>query len=177
MTIVVRPSGDSRAFVDGMQRVAHAIGPRVVIEHIRSADELFAERVITPRRRMVLLTLLAALGLVLALVGVFGTTAYAVTRRTAEIGLRLAVGARPAQVVRTIIRDSAAPVVVGTAIGLGGAAAATRAIESFLFETSPTDPVTLAAVAIVLIVTGAVAALVPALRAAHVDPASTLRAE
>jgi putative ABC transport system permease protein len=177
MTIVVRPASRAAGLTDQMQRVAHAIGPRVVIEHIRSADDLFTERVMTPRRRMILLTLLGALGLVLALVGVFGTTAYAVTRRTAEIGLRLAVGARPAQVVRTIIRDSAAPIVVGTAIGLAGAAAATRAIESFLFQTSPTDPVTLAAVAIVLIVAGTVAALVPALRAATIDPATTLRTE
>ena len=89
----------------------------------------------------------------------------------------MALGARPGQVVRPIVRDSAMPIGVGTAIGVGGALLATRAIESFLFETAPTDPATLAAVAAVLAATGCLAALVPALRAAKVDPASSLRAE
>ena len=124
-----------------------------------------------------LLGLLGGLGLVLALVGVFGMTAYAVTRRTAEIGVRMAFGARPGQVVRTMVRDAAVPIAIGTVLGVGGASAATRVIESFLFETAPTDPVTLGAVAVTLAVVGCRAALVPALRAAKVDPASSLRAE
>ena len=177
MTIVVRHSGEAGGLVDQMQRVARSIGPRTIIDDISTADELFTERVITPRRRMVLLTLLGALGLVLALVGVSGTTAYAVTRRTPEIGVRLAVGARPSQVVGAIVRDSAAPILVGTAIGLIGAALMTRAIEGFLFDTSPTDPATLATVAVVLIVAGTLAALAPALRAATIDPVVTLRVE
>lgn len=177
MTVVIRYSSSAGGVVEQMRRIAQSIGPRVIIDEFRSSDELFAERVVTPRRRLVLLSLLGALALVLALVGVFGTTAYAVTRRSAEIGLRLAVGARPAQVVRTIVRDSAMPVALGTAIGLGAAALLTRAIQSFLFETSPTDPLTLASVAAVLIICGALAALVPALRAARIDPASTLRTE
>jgi ABC-type lipoprotein release transport system permease subunit len=113
----------------------------------------------------------------LALVGVFGMTAYTVTRRTAEIGLRLALGARPAQVVRTMVRDSAMPIVIGVGLGVGGAALTTRAIESFLFETAPTDPATLSTVAVMLVAAGCLAALAPALRAAKVDPASTLRAQ
>jgi ABC-type lipoprotein release transport system permease subunit len=104
-------------------------------------------------------------------------TRYAVTRRTGEIGVRLAFGARPGQVVRTILRDSAVPIVAGTALGVGGAVLATRVIESFLFETAPRDPMTLAAVAAVLAVTACLAAFVPALRAAKVDPASSLRSE
>jgi ABC-type antimicrobial peptide transport system permease subunit len=126
---------------------------------------------------MVLLALLGGLGLALALVGVFGMTAYAVTRRTAEIGVRMAFGARPDQVVRTMLRDSAIPIVIGTILGLAVAAAATRLIASFLFETAPTDRVTLIAVALTLAVSGCIAALLPAMRAARVDPARTLRAE
>jgi putative ABC transport system permease protein len=125
----------------------------------------------------VLLGLLGSLGLILALVGVFGMTAYAVARRTAEIGVRMAFGARPGQVVRTMTRDSAVPVAIGAIAGVGGALLATRLIESFLFETSPRDPLTLAAVAVTLAVTGCLAALVPAFRAARVDPALSLRAE
>lgn len=132
---------------------------------------------ITPRRQTVLLGLLGALGLTLALVGVFGMTAYAVTWRTAEIGVRMALGARPDQVVGTMLRDAAIPVLAGTAAGIGAARLATRTIESFLFQTAPSDPVTLAAVAATVVVTGCAAGLVPALRAGRVDPAVTLRAE
>ncbi len=160
-----------------MRRLAQSIGPRVLVERIRTGHDWFGDRVITPRRRTVLLGLLGGLGLALALVGVFGMTAYAVTRRTAEIGVRMAFGARPAQVVQTMVRDSAIPISIGVALGVGGAALATRVIESFLFETAPTDPLTLAAVAVILATAGCLAALVPALRAAKVDPASSLRAD
>ena len=174
---VVRRSGPVRDLGDRLREAAHAIGPRVLVERIRSADDLFGDAVMTPRRRLVLLAILGGFGLVLALVGVFAMTAYAVTRRTAEIGVRLAFGARPAQVVRTILRDSAAPIVVGTGLGVAGASAATRLIESFLFETAPRDPVTLTVVAMTLALAGCLAALGPALRAANVDPAISLRAE
>ena len=113
----------------------------------------------------------------LALVGVFGMTAYSVTRRTAEVGVRMAFGALPGQVVRTMLRDAAVPIAIGTALGVAGAVAATRIIESFLFATPPTDPVTLATVAVTLATTGCLAALVPSMRAAKVDPASSLRSE
>ena len=177
MLVVLRPSTASPGLAAELRQMAQAIGPRVLIEGIRTGDDWFGDRVITPRRRTVLLGLLGGLGLVLALVGVFGMTAYAVTRRTIEIGVRMAFGARPGQVVRTMVGDAAAPIGIGIALGVGGAALAARAIESFLFETAPADPVTLAAVAMTLAVAGGLAALVPALRAARVDPASSLRAE
>jgi len=177
MIAVVRPTGAVPALGDRLREAAHAIGPRVLVEGIRRADDLFGNAVITPRRRLVLLGLLGSFGLMLALVGVFAMTAYAVTRRTSEIGVRLAFGARPAQVVRTILWDSAIPIIAGTALGVAGAAAATRLIESFLFDTAPRDPVTLTTVAVTLAIAGCLAALVPALRAAKVDPAVSLRAE
>jgi len=144
---------------------------------LRRATDWFDDRILTPRRRTVLLSLIGGLGLLLALVGVFGMTAYAVARRTAEIGVRIAFGAAPLQVVQTILRDSAAPILIGTLVGLGGAAAGTRIIQSFLFETEPTDPATFAVVALLLVGTGGLAALVPALRAARIDPAMTLRTD
>jgi predicted permease len=177
MTIVMRTSAGHAALAEQLRDVARSLGPRVMVERIRSADDWFDERVITPRRRTVLLSLLGGLGLTLALVGVFAMTGYAVTRRTAEIGVRMAFGARPWQVVRTMLRDAVVPTVAGTVAGVVLSLAATRVIASFLFEIAATDPVTLAAVAITLTATGTMAALVPALRAATVDPASTLRAE
>ena len=177
MMIVMRPSGPIQGLPDQLRRVAAGIGPRVLVERIRTSEELFGERVVTPRRRTVLLGLLGGLGMTLALVGVFGMTAYSVTRRTSEIGVRLAFGARPGQVVRTMLRDSAIPIAIGTMLGVGGAFFATRVIKSFLFDTAPTDPLTLGAVAMVIAATGCIAALVPAMRAARIDPASSLRTD
>jgi putative ABC transport system permease protein len=177
MMVVVRPTGRVPDLGDRLRQAAQSIGPRVLIERIRTANDWFGDRVITPRRRTVLLGLLGGLGLALALVGVFGMTAYAVARRTLEIGVRMAFGARPGQVVAAMVRDSAVPIVLGTLAGLGGAVAATRVIASFLFQTEPTDPATLAAVAVVLATAGCLAAWLPARRAARVDPVATLRAE
>ena len=177
MMVVLRPSGRVPALGDRLRQTAQSIGPRVLIERIRTANDWFGDRVITPRRRAVLLGLLGGLGLVLALVGIFGMTAYAVSRRTAEIGVRMAFGAQPGQVVRTIVRDSAVPIAIGTVLGLAGAALVTRVIESFLFETAPTDTLTFTTVALMLVAAGCLAAFVPAMRAARVDPVATLRAE
>ena len=177
MMIVVRPSDDLPVLADELRRVAQSIGPRVLVERIRSADDWFDDRVITPRRRTVLLGLLGGLGLVLAVVGVLGMTAYAVARRTAEIGVQMALGARPNQVVRTIVRDSVVSIGAGTVLGVGGALLATRVIESFLFETAPNDPGTLAAVVVILATVACAAAFVPALRATKIDPVSSLRVE
>ena len=177
MMVVMRLSGTVSGLSEQLRQVARGIGPRVLVERIRSGDELFDARVLTPRRRTVLLSLLGGLGMALALVGVFGMTAFSVARRTSEIGVRMAFGARPDQVVRTMMRDAAIPIAIGTVLGIGGALAATRVIESFLFATAPTDPVTLAAVAVTLAAAGCLAALVPAMRAAKVDPATSLRAD
>ena len=178
MLVVLRTSGRTPPDLGQQLRsAAQSIGPRVLIERIRTGNDWFGDRVLTPRRRTVLLSLLGGLGLVLALVGVFGMTAYAVARRTAEIGVRMAFGARPGQVVLTMLRDSVWPIAIGTLAGIGGAMLSTRVIESFLFQTTPTDPLTFAGVAAALAVTGCLAALIPALRAARVDPVSTLRTE
>jgi len=103
-------------------------------------------------------------------------TAYAVERRTQEIGVRMAFGARPRDVVTAMLADAALPVGVSIALGLGGAAVATRLIATFLFDTTPTDPATLAAVVVTLSAAAAAAALIPARRAARVDPITALRA-
>jgi len=117
------------------------------------------------------------LGLLLAFVGVFGITAFAVGRRTQEIGVRVACGARPVDVVITMVRDAAWPVCIGLVAGSAGAALTTRVIATFLFETSPTDPSTFAAVALIIGCAACVAAYIPARRAALVDPVAALRAE
>jgi ABC-type antimicrobial peptide transport system permease subunit len=124
---------------------------------------------------MLLLSLLGAFGLVLTLVGIFSMTAYAVARRTREIGLRVAFGARPAQVMGVMIRDAGWPIVLGLVAGLGGTYYTARLVKSFLFQTPPHDIPTLAA-AVVLLGAGALAAAwLPARRAAAIDPIRALR--
>jgi predicted permease len=177
MTIVIRATESATVTAHQLRQTALSIGPRVIVEDVRSGRESYGDTITTPRQRTVLLALLGALGLLLALVGIFGMTAYAVARRTREIGVRMAFGARPGHVVRRMVADAAWPIAIGTVLGLGTAALTTRVIESFLFETTPTDPVTFATAAVALATTGLIAAWLPARRAARVDPVAALRAE
>jgi ABC-type antimicrobial peptide transport system permease subunit len=149
----------------------------VIVERIRSGRDWFGDQVATPRQRTTLFSLLGGLGLLLTLVGIFGTTAYAVARRTQEVGIRMALGARVGQMVGAIVIDAARPVALGLGIGLAAAFALTRVIGSFLFETEPNDPLTFGLAVVALAATALCAAWIPARRAAHVDPVKALRAE
>jgi ABC-type antimicrobial peptide transport system permease subunit len=125
-------------------------------------------------------TVAAALGLIavtFASIGVFGVFAYLVQQRTREIGVRMALGARPRQIVAFILRSSSPALVIGLGLGFGGALAASRFIESSLIGISPLDPLAYAAVVIVLAAAAGVAVLVPAARAIRIDPVTALRCE
>jgi len=126
---------------------------------------------------MVLLGLLAGVGLLLTVVGIFSMTAYAVARRTREIGVRIAFGADKPDVVRAMVHDAIWPMALGLVAGAGGAFFATRVIASLLFQTTPHDPVALAAALGTLAVSAIVAAWIPARRAALVDPVVALRTD
>jgi ABC-type antimicrobial peptide transport system permease subunit len=173
--VVVRSNLPATALEPLLREVAVAAGPPVVIDRIRHGSDWLSDRVATPRQRTVLLGLMGGLGLVLTLVGIFGTTAYAVGRRTQEIGVRMALGAQPRQVVAAVLFDSLWPTLTGIVVGLGAATLATRVIASFLFNTEPTDPGTFAAAAVLMALAAALAAWIPARRAALVDPVEALR--
>ncbi|MPY87200.1 MAG: FtsX-like permease family protein [Luteitalea sp.] len=177
LSIVLRPRASATLSADRLLQMARAVGPQVLVGRIRSGSHDLADNVATPRHRTLLLSLLGGLGMLLTLVGIFSMTAYAVARRTQEIGIRMAFGAGPADVVRAMVRDAAWPALLGLAVGMAGAFYATRLIASFLFETTSHDPVTFAAVAVLMGVAALVAAWVPARRAARVDPVIALRAE
>ncbi|HWB16414.1 MAG TPA: ABC transporter permease [Vicinamibacterales bacterium] len=177
LKIVVRTQSLTPALADGLRRAAESVGPRVFVDRIRPGTDWFDDRIVTEHHRTELIGLLGALGLLLALVGVASVTAYAVARRTREIGVRMTFGARPGQVVRTMMADAVRPVVVGLGAGLIGAFFATRVVASFLFETTVHDPATFAAVIATMIMSAGLAAWLPARRAARVDPVVALRAE
>jgi putative ABC transport system permease protein len=177
MSIAFRTRAGFAVPAEQLRSAAQTVGPRALVEAVRPGADWLGENTSRTRRRTMLFTLLGALGVTLALVGIFSMTAYAVASRTREIGVRMALGARAAQVVRTMLQDAAAPVILGTVIGLAAAAAATRVIASFLFNTTPADPLTFAVAAMALIAAGSVAAWLPARYAARVDPIRALRAE
>jgi putative ABC transport system permease protein len=178
LVIVVRPStATAPAMFSALRNAARIDGMPVIVRRVRTGNEWWSASVVTDRQRTVLLALLGALGLVLALVGVFGVTSFAVSRRTSEIGVRMALGASSGQVVMAMVKESALPMALGILAGLIGASMLTKVISTFLFQTDARDPLSFAAVACVLAVSGAIAAWIPARRAARVDPAVALRAE
>ncbi len=176
-TIIARPQGSASALATQLRAAAQSLGPRVRAPTITIGDPRFVDSIAQDRQRTLLLGVLGSLGLALALVGILATTAYSVARRTSEIGVRMAMGAAPGQVVREIVRDAAWPILIGLVIGLAGAFLSTRAIASYLFETTPHDPVALAGATMILGLVGCLAAWLPARKAAFVDPVTTLRSE
>ena len=177
LAMVMRVRGGGRISPDRLKQIAESIGPRVLVGRVLSASDLIDQSVERQRHRMLLLTLLGGSGLLLTLVGVFGMTAYAVARRTREIGVRVALGATSMDVLTMMLVDVAKPVAIGIVLGLVGAAFATRIIASFLFQTAPRDPGTFALVALTVAGTACVAAWVPSRRALRVDPVKALRVE
>jgi ABC-type antimicrobial peptide transport system permease subunit len=119
----------------------------------------------------------AALALTLAMVGIFGVLAYTVEQRTREFGVRMALGASAGTVLRLVVGSAARVIAIGAAIGLAAAAALSQTISTFLFGVEPLDPLTFASVALVLMLTAAIALVGPALRAVRVNPVDAFRAE
>jgi len=129
------------------------------------------------RLTMVLLLVAAATVLGLAVTGIYGVLSYAVSRRTAELGVRIALGARPAAVVRMVVRQGVQLTLAGIGVGVVGAVVLTGYLRALLYEVSPTDPVAFAAMAALLFAVALAASYVPARRAAKVDPMTALRSE
>ena len=177
MTIVVRSSGDPLAAAGGVQHEVAALDPEQAVYNVRTLSELLSGSLAAHRFIMALLTGFALLALALATVGVYGVIAGSVERRTGEIGLRLAVGADPGDVLRMVLGQAARLAAAGVAIGLTAAFALTRVMQSLLFGVGATDPATFAAVAVVLVSAALLASYVPARRAARVDPLVALRYE
>ena len=153
------------------------IDPALPIAKVSAIEDLVSSSIAQPRFNMMLIIGLALSAAVLAAVGVYGLVTYAVTRRTVEIGLRTALGADPARTFRLVVGSALRLVIVGVAVGLVGAVALSRSIESLLFGVAPLDPQTYVAAGLSLVAVGLAAASLPAARAARIDPVRALRLE
>ena len=176
-TLVVRGGGDAAALAGPVRAAIHAIDPAVPISDVATLEQLFGATVARPRFSLFLLGSFALLALAIAAVGTYGVMSFLVGQRTREIGVRVALGARRGAVMALIMREALRLGAAGVALGLALALALTRALATLLFGVRPTDPATYAGVAAVLGVLLAIAAYLPARRAARVDPMTALRSE
>jgi predicted permease len=174
MALVVRTTGDPAGYAPSLRRVVRSVDSSLPLYDVLTMKEALSADAAGARFSTWLLSLLAAAGLVLAAVGIYGVVAYFVTQRTPEIGLRLALGATPRSVLMMVVRHGAALTVAGVTIGLTGALAATRMVTTMLFEITATDPPAYAGGAIALLAIALFACVVPALRAVRVSPMQSL---
>jgi putative ABC transport system permease protein len=172
--IVSRSQGQSGTLGPAMAKAVAEVDPGIPVYSAMTMEARMAATIQTARFNTLLLTMLGGTGLLLAAVGIYGVIAYFATQRTSEIGIRLALGATRSDVVRLVLRQAALPVVAGIVLGGIGAAVASNAIASQLVNVAPTDPVTFATVAACLLLIGLTAALIPARRAASLDPTKAL---
>jgi putative ABC transport system permease protein len=174
---VVSGALPSSALAPAVRAQVHAIDPAMPLNEVQAMTALASDAVAQPRFRTALLGAFAALALALATVGVFGVLSYFVTQRTQEIGIRIALGAQPADVVRMVVSRGIGLAAAGIAIGLLAAIPLTRSMQTLLFEVQPTDVPTFVVVGVVLTVVSAAASYLPARRATRVDPITALRME
>jgi len=174
---VVRSSGDSARVVPDLRRRIQSIDPGVTLAQIATMEESMALSVSQPRFDSMLLSLFAGIALLLAAVGIYGLIAYSVAQRTHEIGVRMALGAARADVVRMVLHQGARLAAAGAVIGLCGAFLLTRLLRSMLFEIDVTDAATFAVAPAALMLVVFAATLIPALRATRISPLTALRSE
>jgi len=177
MQLMVRTTSSPLVHVGAITKAVHELDPEQPVVDIRTMDEVAMGSISRRRFTMLLLASFAGLALLLAAVGIYSVLSYAVRQRVREIGIRLALGARPADVLRMTVFNGMRPTLVGVVIGLAGAAAISRLLSSFVFGISGTDPATFASVVALVLIVGFSASLIPAYRATMVDPIKTLRDE
>jgi putative ABC transport system permease protein len=176
-TSVVRYSGSATAVFNALRNSLQKMNPDNVVYGAQTMDDIIARSLATRRFSMMILAIFAALALLLAAIGIYGVISYVAGQRTHEIGVRMALGAQQREILQLILGQAARVALIGVAIGLGAAFALTRLMSSLLYGVKATDPLTFAAVAVLLILVALAACYIPARRAMRVDPMVALRYE
>lgn len=178
MTLVLRSNGvPPETLAGSLRRILTSMDPNVPLGNVRTMDDVVARSMTRLSFTMMLLGIAAAMALILSAIGIYGVISYIVGRRTGEIGIRMALGAHASRVGRLVVMQSVRLAVIGIIVGIASTLLITRLLSSVLFDVSPTDPVTLAAVSAIMLAIAVLASYVPAQRAMRVDPAEALRAE
>jgi putative ABC transport system permease protein len=167
---------DTGLVTSAARQILHELNPEIPAE-FRTFSQIYSASLGSRRFNLILIGFVAAIALMLATAGVFGVMAYSVSRRTREIGVRIALGARSRDVLTMILGQGLRTVLIGVAIGVAGAFAITRAVKSLLFGVTATDPLTFSAVILLLLTIALLACYIPAWRATKVDPMVALRYE
>jgi putative ABC transport system permease protein len=173
--VVTAKDGDPATLASGIREQLQAIDPNLPLSNVRTMQDVAARSVGAQHAAMVLLGAFGVLALVLAAAGIYGVMAHLVALRTSEIGVRMTLGARPFELMRLILREGLQQTAIGLTIGLTASVVVMRGFRAMLYEVSPADPFTLAAVAVLLMVTAAVACAIPGRRAMRIDPVQALR--
>jgi putative ABC transport system permease protein len=177
MTLVIRADTDVATLATAVRQEVRQMDSRIALYNVRTLDQLVGRAIAAPRFRSVVLALFAAVGLMLALIGVYGVIVYSVAQRTREIGIRIALGAMRHSVVQMIVRQVLTPVLCGLATGLALAAAVGRTLSTLLFGVSAFDPLTLVVIPLLVLAVSLAASWLPALRATRIDPVAVIRSE
>jgi putative ABC transport system permease protein len=176
-TLFVRTSGDPTAIVPAVRRELQALDPQIALFGVSSLEAEISRTLSQPRFQAVLLAGFAGIALLLATIGIYGVTSHAVTQRTQEVGIRMAMGAARRDVLLLLIAQHLRPALVGLALGLAGALVLSRFLRTLLFGVGATDPLTFTVVGAVLFLVAAIACWIPARRATRIDPLVALRGE
>ena len=177
LALVIRAQGDPAMLTESIRREVRGVDPNEPVFGVRTMNAVVAAALAQQRFTMLLLALFAATALVLSSIGIYGVMAYFVAQRTHEIGIRMALGAAPRDVLAMVLGQGARLAATGVVAGLVGAFALTRAIGTLLFDVSPRDPMTYASLSVALTAVALLACYVPARRATRVDPIRALRYE
>jgi putative ABC transport system permease protein len=181
MIVVVRTQGDPRAMAAAVEHAIAELDPTLPVSDVKTMDDVLWEAVARPRFLTFLLGAFAVLALVLAAVGIYGVMSYTVAQRTHEIGIRMALGATPKSVRWMVLRQAGALTLVGVGVGLVAAVAVSSALgaqlSSMMFESERVEPMTFAAVGVIVLAAAMLASYVPARRATRVAPTVALRSE
>jgi putative ABC transport system permease protein len=174
MSYVVRGTGDPASLAPSAIR---DIDPLLPVSAVRPLTDVFAESIVLPRLTTISMAIFAGIALLLAALGVYGVVAYSVSQRVREFGIRMALGARPGEIVGMVVRQNLTVVTIGLVVGVVLAIPATRLMRGMLYQVGPNDPMTFVAIAALLASVGCLAAYLPARLGTRLDPVTTLRAD